>query len=158
LLLSRTSLNAEGEAALFIPESSVGDAGTYSVRVGSSTSDIKVTVLFSKPSFVVQLADQQVQLGHPVTFSASVSGVPKPEIMWRFGGKPVGDVAERYRLQSCSESISLTVSSVTENDIGAVCECRAWSPAGESVSSAAVLPGLWHGRLLAACIRWRVSG
>lgn len=158
----RTSSESNGETSLFIAESCVGDAGNYSVRVGSSSSEIKVDIVFSKPLFAVPLEDRKARVGQPVTFTASVTGVPKPSVTWWFGGKPVDDSLARYRSEVSDDSVLFTIAATDEDDIGASCECRASNAAGESISKAALLPGWWHDRpyAAAACsgVRLRVIG
>lgn len=160
MLVSSTTLKDNGEASLLIAESSVGDAGIYAIHVGSSKSELRIDVIFSKPVFTVPLVDQQAQVGKSITFSVSVIGVPRPAIVWRFDRQAVGEEQNEYQLQSCDGTASLTVVNVTEKLIGAVCECVATNTAGETVCTAVVLPGWWHGRPFAACssIRLRFIG
>ena len=153
----RISLNDGNEATLVIAESAVGDSGTYAIQLGQSKSEIRVDVLFSKPYFIVPLTDQRVRLHNPVTFQAAVQGIPKPHVTWYFGGKPVADELERFKLETRDELITLTVVAVAESDIGTSCECRISNTVGESLTSAVVLPGWWHDQAFGACFNTCVT-
>jgi len=124
----------------------MSDGGTYAVHAGSgsgqSTSQCKVDVISTLPSFKEGLADQTVRAGHPVVFSAVVHGVPRPRVRWFFGGVEVVDSTERFRISYSEDGrAELMVVAVSLSDVGLSCECRASSEVGEAVSVASLVPG-----------------
>ena len=132
-----------GEVRLLIARSVIGDAGSYSVRAGEATSRLHVDVISERPVFTEQLTDQTLAVpGRPVTFTATVRGLPRPRIRWMVAGADVSDAADMYRM-SCDDDgrAELTLLSVSASDVGLSIECRASSEAGEAVSVASLVPG-----------------
>ena len=136
-----------GHAQLHIERSVISDAGLYAVGVataGHVTSALRVGVVSQRPVFAVGLHDLSIIRDQPVTFAATVHGVPRPHIRWLIGGVEIAGSASTDTLRTAhweDGRVECTLLSATEQDVGVTVECRAWSEAGEAVSRASIIPG-----------------
>lgn len=131
---------------LVITESTLDDGGVYTIRVfnehGEAVSSAEVVIIFEAPTFLQPLTDILVTVEQPARFTATVHGVPQPDITWLVSGMEVTE-SERYHIEQYGETVSFTVNRVTVDDTELVYTCRASSPVGEATSSGRfVLPGI----------------
>jgi len=127
---------------LYIEKCLVSDCGSYAVHVGQTSSQLKVDIISQLPVFVQGLSDQTTIPGQPVTFTAVVHGVPRPQIRWFIGDVDVAHMADKCVVSYHDDGqAELTVAAVSSSDVGLSCECRASSAAGEASSLAVLMPG-----------------
>jgi hypothetical protein len=143
----------DGVASLFITESTISDAGKYTVGVvtnsdGSSISEAEIQVLVTlKPSVFtngVSVVDQTMVISEPPVMgcTTSVCDLLGPKVGWLFDdGDAVTEKCEQYhvKLNDLTSSPSILVDVMPDNDVRIPHECRTFNMAGEAVGI--VLPG-----------------
>ncbi|MCB9852596.1 MAG: immunoglobulin domain-containing protein [Phycisphaerales bacterium] len=118
---------------LTIPSTSTDDEGDYAVVVtnecGNSTSLPATLTIHTAPVITVPPASQTVCEGDPVTFDVTVTGIPAPTYQWMRNGMPIGN----------ANDASLTISSVSIADDGAMYSVEVENECGTATSGAATL-------------------
>jgi len=81
-------MGPNGNIALVIEKSTLGDNGTYEVVVSNELGkanaqiEVKVKPAATAPTFITPLRDSKVVEGFPAKLQFKLSGYPLPDISW----------------------------------------------------------------------------
>ncbi len=117
----------------------MSDAGKYECHLanemGKEVGVCNVTVhkIFKPPHFSRAMNNVKQLLDCDARFMCEVGCNPKPEIEWRFNGKPIAD-GGRYKIKTNGNTRSLLVKKLKDTDAGKY-TCHAKNKEGEAESS-----------------------
>ncbi|XP_031619553.1 muscle M-line assembly protein unc-89 isoform X2 [Contarinia nasturtii] len=137
-----------GEAILRIDDLTIDDAGTYTaiakniLGVDQCSAILTVTtdsvvknaesdsILQShqqqihhvRPEFRTPLRNLTASVGQPIVMECELVGEPKPNIYWKFNGKPLL-ISDRMKLQHDFDRVKLLISEAQSKDVGTYTLC-----------------------------------
>ncbi|XP_050059981.1 obscurin isoform X6 [Aphis gossypii] len=97
-------MGPNGNIALVIEKSTLGDAGDYEIVVsnelGKANGQIKVKInpAATAPAFIMPLRDSKVVEGFPAKLPFRLSGFPLPKIAWTIDDKPLVVDGEKIKM------------------------------------------------------------
>lgn len=127
----QTAYKQDGTAILTINKAFVADGGDYRIVATNIAGKAASNALLSvspdegtigrgrKPTVIVGLEDQQVQVGQPVKLEVEITGLPLPRLKWLFNGEEIIPQAGRVRAtENPDGTASLSITEATPNDEG----------------------------------------
>lgn len=140
---SSVEINEDLEVTLTIYEGTVDDSGEYTIRAkndyGEISDSLQVTVIYEPPTFDQPLSDLTILIGENTTFKCTFHGKPEPQTKWIISGNEVYE-CDKYHIVTERNTTSLEVVNVTREDVEQDYTCKIFSPVGEEVSTAKLVP------------------
>ncbi|XP_022174782.1 obscurin-like isoform X6 [Myzus persicae] len=97
-------MGPNGNIALVIEKSTLGDAGDYEIVVSNELGkaagqvQVKVNPAATVPTFIMPLRDSKVVEGFPAKLPFRLSGFPLPEMAWTINDKPLVVDGEKIKM------------------------------------------------------------